>query len=158
MVARFDADALVDYRGHRPRITFSGDHYESFAAPEITLYAVDDDGGTPFLLLHGAEPDFAWEQFTAAVLGLVETLGVTRMVMLQAIPMPVPHTRPVTVTAHATRRELIASYPVYWGEMRIPAARARCWSCAPGRPGSTRWAWPRTCRTTWRRPPSRPPR
>jgi hypothetical protein len=32
----------------------------------------------------------------------------------------VPHTRPVTVTAHATRRPLIESYPVYWGEMRIP--------------------------------------
>ncbi len=122
VVARFDADALVDYRGHRPRITFSGDHYESFAAPEITLYSLEDDAGTPFLLLHGAEPDFAWERFSQAVLGLVEQLGVTRLVMLQAIPMPVPHTRPVTVTAHATRRELIASYPVYWGEMRIPGS------------------------------------
>jgi hypothetical protein len=34
--------------------------------------------------------------------------------------MPVPHTRPVTVTAHATRRQLIENYPVYWAEMRIP--------------------------------------
>jgi predicted ATP-grasp superfamily ATP-dependent carboligase len=41
---------------------------------------------------------------------------------MQAIPMPVPHTRPVTVTAHATRRQLIESYPVYWGEMRIPGS------------------------------------
>jgi len=44
------------------------------------------------------------------------------VVALQAIPMPVPHTRPVTVTAHATRRALIESYPVYWGEMRIPGS------------------------------------
>jgi hypothetical protein len=36
--------------------------------------------------------------------------------------MPVPHTRPVTVTAHATRRQLIEQYPVYWGEMRIPGS------------------------------------
>jgi cation transport regulator ChaC len=43
-------------------------------------------------------------------------------VSLQSIPMPVPHTRPVTVTAHATRRQLIESYPVYWGEMRIPGS------------------------------------
>jgi hypothetical protein len=101
-------------------VTFSGDRYESFAAPELLLYALEDDAGEPFLLLHGTEPDFAWERFVAAVGVLVERLGVTSVVALQAIPMPVPHTRPVTVTAHATRRSLIAEYPVYWGEMRIP--------------------------------------
>jgi len=120
VIARFDADSLVDYRAHRPRMTFNSDHYESFAAPEILLYAVEDDAGTPFLLLHGAEPDYAWERFVAAVTQLVKRLGVTSVVSLQAIPMPVPHTRPVTVTAHATRRQLIEPYPVYWGEMRIP--------------------------------------
>jgi predicted ATP-grasp superfamily ATP-dependent carboligase len=122
LVARFDVDALVDYRGHRPGMVFSGDRYESITAPEINLYAVEDDAGQPFLLLHGAEPDYAWERFTAAVLQLVERFGVTSVVALHAIPMPVPHTRPVTVTAHATRRQLIASYPVYWGEMRIPGS------------------------------------
>jgi len=122
LVARFDTDALVDYRGHRPRMVFSGDRYESITSPEINLYAVEDDGGTPFLLLHGSEPDFAWERFIAAVLQLVDRFGVTSVVALHAIPMPVPHTRPVTVTAHATRRPLIESYPVYWGEMRIPGS------------------------------------
>ncbi len=122
LVARFDVDALVDYRGHRPRMVFSGDRYESVTAPEINLYSVEDDAGTPFLLLHGAEPDFAWERFTTAVRQLVERFGVTTVVALHAIPMPVPHTRPVTVTAHATRRPLIESYPVYWGEMRIPGS------------------------------------
>jgi predicted ATP-grasp superfamily ATP-dependent carboligase len=120
VIARFDADSLIDYRGHRPRMTFNGDHYEDFAAPEIALYAVEDDAGMPFLLLHGTEPDYAWERFVAAVAHLIERLGVTTVVALQAIPMPVPHTRPVTVTAHATRRQLIEPYPVYWGEMRIP--------------------------------------
>jgi predicted ATP-grasp superfamily ATP-dependent carboligase len=124
VIARFDVDALVDYRAHRPRITFNGDRYESFTAPEIVLYAVEDDAGEPFLLLHGAEPDFAWERFVAAVAGLVERLGVTSVVALQAIPMPVPHTRPVTVTAHATRRQLIEDYPVYWGELRVPGSVA----------------------------------
>ena len=86
------------------------------------MYAVEDDAGEPFLLLHGSEPDFAWERFVAAVELLVDRLGVTSVVAMQAIPMPVPHTRPVTVTAHATRRQLIDSYPVYWGEMRIPGS------------------------------------
>jgi predicted ATP-grasp superfamily ATP-dependent carboligase len=122
VIARFDVDSLVDYRARRPRMSFSGDRYESFAAPEIALHALEDDAGVPFLLLHGAEPDYAWERFVAAVRGLVETLGVTSVLALQAIPMPVPHTRPVTVTAHATRRQLIEPYPVYWGEMQIPGS------------------------------------
>lgn len=122
VIARFDADSLVDYRSHRPRITFTGDRYESYTAPEILLYAVEDDAGRPFLLLHGIEPDYAWDRFVAAVAMLVERLGVTKLVALQAIPMPVPHTRPVTVTAHATRRQLIEDYPVYWAEMRIPGS------------------------------------
>ena len=122
VIARFDADSLVDYRAHRPRMTFNSDRYETFAAPEIALYALEDDAGEPFLLLHGAEPDYAWERFVAAVAHLVDRLGVTSVVSMQAIPMPVPHTRPVTVTAHATRRQLIDAYPVYWGEMRIPGS------------------------------------
>src|SRR3954468_15416463 len=41
-IARFDADSLIDYRAHRPRVTFAGDRYESFTAPEIVVYAVED--------------------------------------------------------------------------------------------------------------------
>ncbi|WP_104523944.1 proteasome assembly chaperone family protein [Blastococcus atacamensis] len=122
MVARFDVDRLVDYRARRPRMTFNSDRYESFTAPELAIHAVEDDAGETFLLLHGAEPDYAWERFVAAVGTLVDRLGVTSVVALQAIPMPVPHTRPVTVTAHATRRQLIEPYPVYWGEMQIPGS------------------------------------
>ncbi|MGY1814452.1 proteasome assembly chaperone family protein [Blastococcus sp. SYSU D00820] len=122
VIARFDVDSLVDYRAHRPRMTFTGDRYSDVTAPEIVVYALEDDAGEPFLLLHGSEPDFAWERFVAAVGSLIERLGVTSVVALQAIPMPVPHTRPVTVTAHATRRQLIEGYPVYWGEMRIPGS------------------------------------
>jgi hypothetical protein len=121
-VARFDADLLVDYRARRPRITFTGDRYADVDAPEIVLHEVEDDGGRPFLLLTGPEPDYRWERFTAALTWLVRELGVTSVVGLQAIPMPVPHTRPVTLTAHATRRELIAAHPVYWAEMRIPGS------------------------------------
>ena len=135
-IARFDADSLVDYRGHRPRMTFTGDRYASFDAPVIELHALQDDAGTTFLLLHGNEPDYAWERFTAAVLHVARRLGVTRFFALQAIPMPVPHTRPVTVTAHATRRALIESHPVYWGEMRIPGSLAALLELRAGESGA----------------------
>src|SRR3712207_9579154 len=42
VIARFDVDSLVDYRAHRPRMTFSGDRYESFTAPEILLYRSEE--------------------------------------------------------------------------------------------------------------------
>src|SRR3954454_5620081 len=82
LIARFDVDALVDYRGHRPPMVFTGDRYESISSPEIGLYALEDDAGEPFLLLHGAEPDHAWERFIAEVIQLVERLGVTSVVAL----------------------------------------------------------------------------
>ena len=40
-----------------------------------------------------------------------------------------------------------------------PRQRLGAAGAAPGRGrASTRWAWPRTCRTTWPRPPTPPPR
>ena len=42
LVARFDADALVDYRDHRPRMTFTGDRYADFSAPEIRHMSVPE--------------------------------------------------------------------------------------------------------------------
>src|SRR3954462_1112479 len=45
VIARFDVDSLVDYRAHRPRVTFDGDRYTAFTAPELNLYALEDDAG-----------------------------------------------------------------------------------------------------------------
>ena len=57
VVASFDLDQLLDYRSRRPLMTFDGDHFASYDTPELTLYAMRDDVGTPFLLLAGMEPD-----------------------------------------------------------------------------------------------------
>ena len=159
VIARFDADSLVDYRAHRPRMTFSGDRYESFAAPEIALYAVEDDAGVPFLLLHGTEPDYSWERFVAAVAQLVERLGVTSVRRHAGDPdagaaHPAGH-------RHRARHAPPAHRAVSGLLGRDAHPRQRLGAAgAPARrgAGSTRWAWPRTCRTTWPRPPTRPRR
>ncbi|NKX54907.1 proteasome assembly chaperone family protein [Arthrobacter mobilis] len=106
-VARFDTDQLVDYRGNRPRISFVGDHFGDYQAPAIELYRVRDGLGRPFLLLTGVEPDYQWERFCRAVLRLVERLDVRLVAWVQSLPLPVPHTRPIGVTAHGNRPELI---------------------------------------------------
>ncbi|MGH3933002.1 MAG: PAC2 family protein, partial [Pseudonocardiaceae bacterium] len=120
VLATFDVDQLLDYRSRRPTMTFEGDRWTSYEQPELVLHEVRDSAGTPFLLLAGPEPDLQWERFTDAVRELVERFGVGLTVGLGAVPMAVPHTRPVTVTAHATRRELIPGYQPWVGTMEIP--------------------------------------
>ncbi|RIV39616.1 proteasome assembly chaperone family protein [Micromonospora radicis] len=121
-IARFDLDQLFDYRSRRPVMTFVEDHWESYDAPELLLHLLHDDDETPFLLLTGPEPDLQWERFTAAVAGLAARLDVRLTVGLNAIPMAVPHTRPTGVTAHATRRELIAGYEPWLQRVQVPGS------------------------------------
>jgi len=122
LIASFDMDQLIDYRSRRPAMLFKEDHWEQYDEPELGLYVLHDDAGTPFLLLSGAEPDLQWNRFTAAVAALIERLGVRLTVGLTAIPMSVPHTRPVGVTAHATRPELIAGYEPWIDRVQVPGS------------------------------------
>ncbi|PZG08716.1 proteasome protein [Micromonospora craterilacus] len=121
-IARFDLDQLFDYRSRRPVMTFVEDHWESYDAPELELHLLHDDDETPFLLLTGPEPDLQWERFVAAVAGLAARLDVRLTVGLNSIPMAVPHTRPTGVTAHATRRDLIAGYEPWLQRVQVPGS------------------------------------
>lgn len=122
LVASFDVDELIDYRSRRPTMTFKSDHFSNYDAPELNLYAVRDNAGTPFLLLAGMEPDLRWEKFTTAVRLLAEQLGVRRTIGLGAIPMAIPHTRPLGVTAHSSNKELVADSQSWSGELQIPGS------------------------------------
>lgn len=122
VIARFDADRLVDYRSRRPPMVFSDGSYQSFAEPEILLRLVHDAGGSPFLLLTGLEPDFQWERFVAAVTELIDELGVRLTVGVHAIPNAVPHTRPIGVMAHATREGLLPGESLLDANIEIPGS------------------------------------
>ncbi|MBJ7400913.1 PAC2 family protein [Mycolicibacterium sp.] len=122
LVASFAIDDLLDYRSRRPMMTFKTDHFTSYEEPQLNLYALRDSLGTPFLLLAGLEPDLQWERFVAAVRLLAERLGVRETIGLGTIPMAVPHTRPVTMTAHSTNRDLIADFQPWIGEVQVPSS------------------------------------
>ncbi|RVW03521.1 proteasome assembly chaperone family protein [Rhodococcus spongiicola] len=122
LVASFAVDELIDYRSRRPTMTFKADHFSDYQSPELNLYALRDTAGTPFLLLAGMEPDLRWERFTTAVRLLAEQLGVRRTIGINAIPMAVPHTRPLSVTAHSTNKELIKGHHRWSGELRVPGS------------------------------------
>jgi hypothetical protein len=122
VLATFDLDQLLDYRSRRPTMVFIEDHWESYEEPELALHLLRDQLGTEFLLLAGPEPDLQWERFIAAVTGLVERLGVKLTIGLNAIPMAVPHTRPVSVTAHATDQHLLGDRESWLQRVQVPAS------------------------------------
>jgi PAC2 family len=119
-VATFDIDELIDFRARRPRLTFVEDHYSEVAANDLLLHALRDQAGTPFLLLTGPEPDYRWERFVAAVTGLVERFDVRLTVGMTGIPMAVPHTRPITLTTHATDKRLVTGANPWIGSIEVP--------------------------------------
>lgn len=122
VVATFEVDEFHDYRARRPAMSFVRDHYEQYDAPRLVVRLLTDDAGTPYLLMHGPEPDNRWEAFAAAVRHVVERLHVSRVIGLGAVPMAVPHTRPIAITHHANRPELLAADSPWRGELRIPSS------------------------------------
>ncbi|TFC40347.1 PAC2 family protein [Cryobacterium sp. TMT1-62] len=121
VVATFDADVLLDYRARRPIIQFDQDHLTDYQPPALRVYQARDEIGQPFLLLTGFEPDFRWEQFTAAVLQLERRFKVASTTWVHAIPMPVPHTRPIGVTVSGNRSDLVESMSVWRPNTQVPA-------------------------------------
>ncbi len=119
-VATFDVDELIDFRARRPRLTFVEDHYSEVASSELVLHALRDRSGTSFLLLTGPEPDYRWERFVAAVAGLIDRFEVPLTVGMSGIPMAVPHTRPITLTTHATDKRLVTGANPWIGSIEVP--------------------------------------
>ncbi len=121
-LVRFDIDSLLDYRSRRPSMIFVEDHWDSYEEPDLCIYLAHDQQDTPFLVLGGMEPDLAWERFTAAVIDLYRRMNVKLSIGFNAIPMAVPHTRPAGITAHASRKELIAGYEPWLQRVQVPAS------------------------------------
>ncbi|MFE6100144.1 PAC2 family protein [Streptomyces laurentii] len=122
VVARFDHDRLVDYRARRPLLTFRRDRWTAYDTPVLEVRLVQDATGAPFLLLSGPEPDVEWERFAAAVRQIVERLGVRLAVNFHGIPMGVPHTRPVGLTPHGSRTDLMPGHRSPFDEAQVPGS------------------------------------
>ncbi|WP_424215613.1 PAC2 family protein [Streptomyces sp. BI20] len=122
VVASFDSDRLVDYRARRPLLTFTRDHWSDYEEPRLDVRIVQDTTGAPFLLLSGPEPDTEWELFARAVRQIVERLRVRLAVNFHGIPMGVPHTRPVGITPHGNRTDLMPGHTSPFEEAQVPGS------------------------------------
>jgi proteasome assembly chaperone (PAC2) family protein len=122
LVARFDVDQLLDYRSRRPPLRFETDRWAAYSRPELDVVALTDTADTGYLLLAGPEPDMQWERFCAAVEQVVRRFGVRLVINLTAIPMAVPHTRPIGVTVHGTRPDLTEGHEAWFATAHVPGS------------------------------------
>lgn len=122
LMVSFTADKLVCYSAQRPRVTYLGDHFAAYQQPVIELYLMTDGMDREFWYLTGVEPDLLWEEFCAQLLGLVDAFNIGPVASTSSLPMPVPHTRPVGVTAHGNRKDLIEGISTWAPSAELPAA------------------------------------
>jgi hypothetical protein len=120
-VVVFSNDVLLDYRARRPIISFDADHLSDYQPPRLELALAHDALGQPFVVLSGYEPDFAWDAFAEAVLELSAALQVASVTWVHAIPMPVPHTRPISTTVSGTRADLAEAHSVWRPHTQVPS-------------------------------------
>jgi predicted ATP-grasp superfamily ATP-dependent carboligase len=122
VVATFDPDALIDHRSRRPVLRVSHGIYGPVTWPELRLYSQTETGGRSLLILVGPEPDLRWHEWSEEVLAIGQRLGVEMVVGLGAFPAPVPHTRPVRLTAVANSEPLAGSIGFIPATIDVPAS------------------------------------
>lgn len=112
-IAEIGGDEFFDYLDQRPVIRHSGGVSRSIEWPRIVVSACRPEGvANDVLLVHGPEPALRWRTFASRFVDLVDTLGVSQVVLLGAYLADVPHTRPVPLTGTAFSRQRMTSMGV----------------------------------------------
>lgn len=112
-IAEIGGDEFFDYLDQRPVVRHSGGVSRSVEWPRIIVSACRSDGVlNDILLVRGPEPALKWRRFASEFVDLVDTLGVSQVVLLGAYLAEVPHTRPVPLTGTAYSRQRMATMGV----------------------------------------------
>ena len=121
VVTTFDADAVYDYRSHRPVLDIVDGVPRQFAWPVLELVHRRLPERDVFVLT-GPEPDYRWRELAADVHEVAVRFGIIQHVSLGAIPAAVPHTAPTPVMMTASSEELLRGGKPTEGLLRVPAA------------------------------------
>lgn len=142
--ARIDAEEFVDFQNTRPMVRLVDGMTRAIDWPDYELHAVRiPRAPRDLVLLSGPEPAFRWRTFSRVVVDLAEALGVQMGVLLGALLADVPHSRPVSVTAHASDPGLVERLaltpPTYEGPTGIVGVLHQAFTDA-GLPAASLWA------------------
>ena len=144
--ARIDSEEFYDFQSNRPNVQFNDANEREIVWPTVEVFeATAPRAPRDIVLVQGVEPSLRWRAFTGHLVDLAEALGVQVVVSLGALLGDVPHTRPVTISGHATDPALIeragmhASMSTYEGPTGIVGVlHAAC--AQAGLPSASLWA------------------
>ena len=106
--AEIDAETFYDFQATRPHVSLDEGMMRKLEWPDNGFFHAPIPGtGRDAVILLGTEPNLRWKTFSNLVLGLVQDLGVERVVTFGSLLADVPHTRPAPVTAAATDEALM---------------------------------------------------
>ena len=106
--ASIDSEGFYDFQATRPTVSLVDGFQRQIDWPENSFFHCEIPGaGRDAVILLGTEPNLRWKTFSSLVLGLVQDLGVERVVTFGSLLADVPHTRPAPVTAAATDEALM---------------------------------------------------
>ncbi len=106
--AEIDPETFYDFQATRPHVSLEEGMTRKLDWPENGFFHAEIPGtGRDAVILLGTEPNLRWKSFSQLVLGLVQDLGVERVVTFGSLLADVPHTRPAPVTAAATDESLM---------------------------------------------------
>ena len=142
--ASIDPEEFVDFQTTRPTVRLEDGITRTIDWPEFEVHAVRiPRAPRDLILLSGPEPAFRWKAFSRTVVDLAEALGVQMAVLLGALLADVPHSRPVSVTAHASDPGLVERLaltpPTYEGPTGIVGVLHHAFTDA-GLPAASLWA------------------
>jgi proteasome assembly chaperone (PAC2) family protein len=101
--ARIDSEEFYDFQTNRPSVQFNDENEREIVWPAVeVLEATAPRAPRDLVLVQGVEPSLRWRSFTGHIVELAEALGVQVVVSLGALLGDVPHTRPVSMSGHAT--------------------------------------------------------
>jgi predicted ATP-grasp superfamily ATP-dependent carboligase len=106
--ARIDSEEFYDFQANRPCVRLADGGKREIVWPGVEVFeAPAPRAPRDLVLVQGVEPSMRWRAFSANIVDLAEALGVQVVVSLGALLGDVPHTRPVTVTGHASDPALV---------------------------------------------------
>jgi predicted ATP-grasp superfamily ATP-dependent carboligase len=101
--ARIDSEEFYDFQCNRPSVRFNTENEREIVWPTVEVFeAQAPRAPRDVVLVQGVEPSLRWRAFTGHIVDLAEALGVQVVVSLGALLGDVPHTRPVSLSGHAT--------------------------------------------------------